>query len=706
MKTHNYSQIEQITQNPQFYEAEEGGINLSSIKETIFRKIGIIAGITAAVSSVALFQALSRTPTYHSGFEILSEPVTIETKVTSSGSQSRETREEITAVKLDEVQLKSLKSLELINPIVNKLKSKYPTISYQDIAGKLELTTNEERTLLQVAYKHSDSQQVKDVLQAIAIRYLDYSLDKRRIGVNRGLEFLDQQIPKIQATIDQLHQQLQQLREEYNFIEPNLQGQQLSARLDGLVEQELQLKSKLDQAQWMAGVVKKELSEQATTSTAASQAGTPRYNQLIDHLREIDTQIAEKSAIFSPQSLEIQTLQEQRQELVSLLDREGEIVQQKVNNQIRSLQEQDRVMKEKIEGLQQQLKEWSGVTRDYEDIERRMKVTVEQFNELLIQREALRIEAAQKEAPWRLLTPVEEPQPDSASTVNYVVLGTALGLLLGMGAAIILDKYQDLIYTSGQVKEITNLPIMGIIPFDRFQKKLSFSQNVMNLIEPSESKQSAIEIYSRDFLANNLLSSSIEAFRFFGANLGLFEPNNTIRSFIITSAISGEGKSTVALNLARAAANIGRRVLVVDTDMRSPNNISAIMTLNQNVGLSNLLLNKNLDFQDVVQKSFLEKDLFILPTGNGNTIPNSSRLLASQEMRDLIEKLKNHFDLVIYDVSSILAYADASLLATKTDGIVLVTGLGKLQSLKLKEAINQLNISNTPVLGIVVNQMT
>jgi Mrp family chromosome partitioning ATPase len=75
-------------------------------------------------------------------------------------------------------------------------------------------------------------------------------------------------------------------------------------------------------------------------------------------------------------------------------------------------------------------------------------------------------------------------------------------------------------------------------------------------------------------------------------------------------------------------------------------------------------------------------------------------------MRDLMEKLKNHFDLVIYDVSSILAYADASLLATKTDGIVLVTGLGKLQSLKLKEAINQLNISNTPVLGIVVNQMT
>ena len=71
-----------------------------------------------------------------------------------------------------------------------------------------------------------------------------------------------------------------------------------------------------------------------------------------------------------------------------------------------------------------------------------------------------------------------------------------------------------------------------------------------------------------------------------------------------------------------------------------------------------------------------------------------------------MEVLKGKFDLIIYDVASIVDYADVSLLATKTDGTILVAGLGKLQALKLKEAMNQLNISRIPILGIVINKIT
>lgn len=71
-----------------------------------------------------------------------------------------------------------------------------------------------------------------------------------------------------------------------------------------------------------------------------------------------------------------------------------------------------------------------------------------------------------------------------------------------------------------------------------------------------------------------------------------------------------------------------------------------------------------------------------------------------------MEELKQHFELVIYDVSSIVDYADVNLLANKTDGVVLVTALGKLQTLKFKEAINQLTISKTPILGILINKIT
>jgi capsular exopolysaccharide synthesis family protein len=703
MKAHSYTQINKIQENPQFYEAEEGGLNLLALKETIWRKIHIVGAITVTVSSLAFYQASRRTPNYYAGFEILSEPVTIETKVSS---QSRETTEEITAVKLDEVQLKTLKSPTLIDSVVKQLKNKYPTIDYGSIVSTLDLRTiDEDQTILEINYKHPDGNLVKDVLNTIATTYLDYSLQKRRVGLSRGLEFLDQQIPKLEAKVDTLHGKLQQLREKHNYVDPQTQGRQLSARLDNLVQQQTTNQAELDKTEWISSLIQKELKKQPTTSTAAIQAGTDRFNELLKDLREIDAKIAQKSAIFSDKSLQIQTLKEERQELVSLIAQEGKIVQQKLNNQIEIFEEQDQFINEDIKSLKDEIQEWSDVTRDYEDIERQMNITSKQLNQLLVQREALRIESAQKESPWRLLTPPGTPQSDAASSLNYVVLGTALGLLLGVGAALALDKYQNLVYTSDQVKEITNLPILGVIPFDRYLAKLSFGQKMIKLMQISQVDESNIQIYNRDSDSPNLVASSTEPFRFFGANLGLFEAENAIHSFIVTSAISGEGKSTVALNLGKTAAAMGRRVLIVDTDMRSVNRISVSIALTRSVGLIDLLLNQKLNLHNVIQQSPLEEDLYILSTGNGDSITDPSKLLVSPRMKEVMETVKQDFDLVIYDVSSIIGYADVSLLATKTDGIVLVTGLGKLQSLKLKEAMNQLNISNAPVLGVVINQV-
>ena len=707
MEVSKYNQIEPINQNSQYYETAEGGLNLVDFKDKIIRQIHVVAGITIAMSSLVFFNAINRAPTYQASFEILSEPVTIETKVTSSGSQSRETTEEITAVTLNDVQLKTLKSPDIIMSVVQELRDNYPVINYNSILNTLSLTTNQEETVLEVAYRHSDPEQVKDVLQALTTAYLNYSLERRQSGVNRGLEFLDKQIPKIQAKLDELNQELQQLRTKYNFIDPKIQATQIPKRIDSLILKHIEHKSQLEKAQKLGVLAKKELNEQSTTSTTAMQLGTSRYNALLEDLQKIDHQIAQQSAIFSDQSLEIQTLKEQRQAIVSLINQEIGTIQQKIDNQIKLQQEQEQTINEEIASTRQALQEWSGVTREYENIERQITITVKQLNELVIQREALRLEAAQKDAPWKLLSSVEEPKTDAASTANYILLGTLLGLLVGLGTALLLDQYQNLVYNPNQIQEITNQPILGMIPFNRSHKKLSF-QKITNLIQPSDSEaeQSAIQIYKRNSALNNILSSSLESFRFLGANLGLFKDNKNIHSLIITSAVSGEGKSTVVLNLAKATAAMGTRVLVVDTDIRSPSKLTSTMALTSKQGLSDLLSSDNLNAERVIQKSFLEENLFILSSGNKASDIDMSRLLASSKMRDLIEELKQNFELVIYDVASIVDYADVNLLAHKTDGVVLVTGLGKLQALKLKEAIYQLNMSKIPVLGVVINKVT
>ena len=702
----NHAKLTDVTQNHEVYEPDEGGLNLGALIEILWRNIPLITCITATFSCLAFFKAATQTPIYQSSFEILSEPVTIETKVSSSGSASRETTEEITAVKLDEVQIKTLRSPKIINPVVEQLQERFPAANYSSIVSNLALNPiNDDQTVLEVLYQHPNKELVESVVSLLSKTYIDYSSERRLSGVNRGLEFLEQQIPKLQERIDLLNLELQQIRKEYNFIEPKIQAEQLSSRLESFVQQQLNNESELNKQRWNLGVIKQEAEQEPSSQVNTIELGTDRYLKLLDNLRQIDRQIANKSAIFTDNSLEVQILREEKEKIVSLLEREKIVVEQKVGSQINSLKQQDRTVDREIENLKTDIKEWSAVTQKYDEIQRQINITVSQLNELLIQREVLKIEFSQKEAPWRLLTDVQEPYTNIASKVNYVILGTLLGSLVGVGVAFALDKYQNRVYTSAQLQETTNFPILGIIPFDRSLSKFSLTQKLFQLIEPN-SRTSEIEIYRNGHLSSNLEASSTEAYWFCGANLGLFEATNSLHSLIVTSATPREGKSTVGFNLAKVTAGFGKRVLIVDTDLRNINSISVSVSAipTENLGLTDLLQNSNLQLHRVIRQSSLEENLYILPSGYKASISDPSKLLLSSRMSELMQTAKQNFDLVIYDVPSIVNYADASFLGRKTQGIVLVAGMGKLQNSKLKDAMRKINLSNIPVIGVVVNQ--
>jgi capsular exopolysaccharide synthesis family protein len=194
----------------------------------------------------------------------------------------------------------------------------------------------------------------------------------------------------------------------------------------------------------------------------------------------------------------------------------------------------------------------------------------------------------------------------------------------------------------------------------------------------------------------------------FTADSQYSEFDTSLKSIAITSAVSGEGKSTVALNLARATASMGRKVLLVDADLRSTVRLTESLGFESKTGLKNILSSQNdpdLALKHI-QESPLDKNLFFLSSGFNELMSyESSLLLASGGMFRLMEKLKCDYDLVIYDLCALVGYADVNLLAGKTDGVILVTGLGKIDTTLLTKAVEQLKVSNVPVLGIAVNDL-
>jgi polysaccharide biosynthesis transport protein len=209
-------------------ESSEGGLNLREIKNIIWRKMPLIIGCTLGVTSLAVVKMLITPPVYFASFELL-EPLNIETKVTSSNEESRETREEITSVELNDVQLKILKSPKLILRAVELLQTQYPDMSYQELSSDLTINiitdsqeNQEAQDILLVTYENVDQQKVAMVVDVLTKIYIDYSAEKRLSRIKRGIHFLDQQIPKAELEVNNMETQIKTLRSKHNFIEPDI----------------------------------------------------------------------------------------------------------------------------------------------------------------------------------------------------------------------------------------------------------------------------------------------------------------------------------------------------------------------------------------------------------------------------------------------------------------------------------------------------
>ena len=702
-------------------EKSEGGLNVEEATNIIMRKLPLIASVTIAMTSIAFLKTLVFPPVYVANFELLPETVNIETKVTSTDNNAGKTREEITSVELDDVQLKILKSPTVISQVVDSLKDKYPELDYQSLTQNLTVEfirdSQNKKNVLSVKYEHPDKQQVSDVIEALTQTYLNYSAEKRLSGVQRGITFLDKQIPIVSSQVNNLENQLQALRDRYNFIEPGVSLNPITDRSSMMSQEQDRVTGELQQLRLKLRNLNRELRIQPTTSPTAIELATPRYEGLLNRLREIDVEIGSKSAIYSDRAVEMQVLREERQRIVGLIEQAGAAIRQKLENDIRTLENRRRVAQQESNKLRSQLKNWSTVANEYNNLEEKLTLAKNQLNEFTLQRNALTIDAAQQQTPWQLLSPAGEPYNNELGLGNRLFLGSSFGLLLGMGLALMLDKYQKIVYTSAKVEEITNLPVLGNIPHTPKVRELS--------LLGAKSGKTQKQLPSSDLYLNpedrelsfpEFLPSSVEAFRTFAANLGLLnfstdseylKFDNNLKSLAITSAVSGEGKSTVALNLARAAASMGKRVLLVDADVRSKVRLTESLGLESEVGLKNLLQQDSPSLATKhIKQSPLDDNLYVLTSGFDELASrDSSRMLASGQMYLLMEELKADFDLVIYDLCAVVGYADVNLLAAKTDGVVMVTGLGKIDKTLLAKAVEQLKMCNVPILGIAANNV-
>ncbi len=699
-----------LARSPLPDESDEGGLNLGQVAVTLRRRIPMIAGMTVIVTSVALLKALTNTPIYQSGFEILTKPVTVESQVISSIPQTlgqgEQQQGQGSEKGVDETKLKLLKSPKILDPVVKDLQATYPDITFDSLSSGLVVTPEPNSEILSVSYQDKDPKKVKAILKRVSNAYLSYSLEERLIDVWQGTDFVNAQIPQLQKRVEDSQDRLQTFRQQYNLIDPESAGKQLAEQTSIIGQQRLEAQVQLNEARALYLELQNQLSQPLNESAAASAlTDNARYQSLLDQILSVESDIAKNSSLFRSDTPNIQVLQDQKQNLLPLLQQEGQRVQGVVASNIRELEARNQILDQAERHLSQRIKQLSVVSRQYIDIQQELKIATDNLNQFLTKREALRIDGGQRRTPWQILTAPTDPVPSAANVKRTAVLGAILGLLLGVGAAILLEKLSNVLHTADEVKEITKLPILGVVPFDPELSELerltspnkpTSAADIVRLVQQMRPK------FGRDHGATTnpyWTSPFLEAFRSLHTNILLLGSDTRIRSLTISSSSLGEGKSTVAIYLAQAAAALGQRVLLVDADLRLPR-LHERLELDNTQGLTHVI-SLSLDVETVIQRSPTESNLFVLTSGQ--TPPDPTKLLSSQKMQSLMEQFREAYDLVIYDTPPLLGLADARIIASKTDGVIMVVGLDKTKGATLSQALAGLKLFPISVLGIVAN---
>lgn len=263
-------------------------------------------------------------------------------------------------------------------------------------------------------------------------------------------------------------------------------------------------------------------------------------------------------------------------------------------------------------------------------------------------------------------------RPNKPQNIMFAGL---LGVFLGLCLALLQELLDDRINSPEEAERVLRIPNLGHVPL--------VEEEGLRLI--------------RDI---STFSPLMESYRSLRTNINFAAVGSTLKSVVVTSSVPAEGKSTTAANLAMAMALDGKRVIIVDADLRRPS-LHKLFRLESSPGLTDVLVGTH-EIEDVIRPSGVDNVSVIAA---GSPPPNPAELLGSARMVDLITQLEAISDIVLFDSPPALAVADGVVLAARTNGVLLVIGYGETKKTNTRKAVELLRRANARVLGTVLNRI-
>lgn len=536
--------------------------------------------------------------------------------------------------------------------------------------------------LVAVGYDNPDPIVAARIANAFAENFIQSNLDRKFQSSSYAREFLEERIAQTKERLESAERQLvayaanQQI---INVSEPGEAGSDGGSTRSLTSSNLVALNSALAtaRAERIAAEERWRSARSANLMALPEVLQNPSIQRLTEQRAVLDAEYQQKLSVYQPDYPEMVRLKAQIEEADSQIQTIAGNIRTSIQSQYEIAARQERALQAQVTGLTGDVLDLRDRSIQYNILQRELDTTRTLYEGLLQRYKEVGVTGgvmANNISIVDLATPPEDPS--KPKLFLNIALAAFLGLGFGVLAAFVLEALDETLATPDDVESKLGVSVLGVVP----------------LLNKGQTTSEALA---------DIRSGFSEAYYSLRTALQFSTPDGAPSSLLVSSARPAEGKSTTAYAVALNLARVGRRVLLVDGDLRNPS-MHRVVGVENERGMSNLL-SGSADLASVVQRTSLE-NLFFIPCGP--LPPNPAELWGGDRLRQFIAEARNNFDHVVFDGPPVLGFADAPMLAAAVQGVIFVLESKGTRRGQARGALKRIQVGRAHLLGAVLTKFS
>ena len=621
-----------------------------------------------------------------------------------------------------ETQLRIIESLPIMERVATRLgwiQQQADTTDEQAQAQRIKrilglqnmVSASQEgfTNIVHVTAQHTNPAVARQAAQAVAEVYRDYHTEYRNRRTLEAKKYIENQRTYWKAQLAAARASVKDYQESEGIISVESNTKAILTRL-------AQAEGEYDDARFARGqtasiiaeLVKQKTTPQQPTEGLYLEGAGPYIRKLND---ELSTLILTRKELLL-------TLTEKHPRVVELSNKiQGtmDAIIRELSAQLKTLDRKLVAQEEQIESLKAEFTALAAKGTTLNELLRDVALKEDIYGMLESKYQEVLIKEAEKIEEVQIVAPaLENRRPiNPPNLMGTTFVGTMVGLVLGLLLAFVLETLDTSIGTIEDVEAYLDVPVLGIIPH------VDINDVKEALLRETQFPGGDRALSRRAHVPTHFLPRSVwaESYRALRTNIQFINVDGGPKTILVSSSVAEEGKTTTLVNLGVATAQMGKNVLLVDADLRKPR-VARFFGLPSEPGLSEIIMG-NVDWREAVrtitdimtgdmgmEEAMANPGLEHLSVITSGTIPpNPSELLSRPRVGELVEQLKQEYDMILFDSAPIIPATDAAVLASKLEGMVLVYQVGQVARGTLKRAKVQMDNVRTKVFGVVLNEL-